>query len=71
VRNGIAGRPALLKKFNSGLAKFTHPYRTATGLATLSELTTTVSPWIVALAGWNWPSAPATVNPLSSPPLGD
>src|SRR5262249_46194338 len=69
VRNGVAGSPSLLEKFSSGLAKFTHPYRTATGLVTLSQVTTTVSPLISAFAGWNTLSSPATANPCSSPPL--
>src|SRR5262245_7183068 len=63
VRNGDAGSPALLNRFATG--KFFHPYRTATGLDTLSLLTTIVSPSIVALAGWKTLSSPQIANPTS------
>src|SRR5262249_3630961 len=53
VRNGEAGRPALLHRFNFG--KFDQPKRTATGLSTFWLLTVTVSgPVISASASTNF-----------------
>src|SRR5262245_51888954 len=54
VRNGTAGSPSLLKKFNVGSAKLTHPNRTAVGFGTSALETTTVSPTISAFAGTNF-----------------
>ncbi len=65
--NGEAGSPSPLNKLQTGL--LAHPYRTATGSATDGLLTTTVEPSIIAVAGANCPSLPATSNPVNSPPL--
>lgn len=49
VRNGEAGKFALLYKLQTGL--FAHAYRTATGLETEGLLTITLLPDIIARAG--------------------
>src|SRR5205823_400519 len=45
------------------------PRRNAAGSETSGEETTTLSPWISALALWNLPSLPAMANPFNSPSL--
>src|SRR5690606_7432307 len=61
---GAAGRPALLYRFVGGL--WAQAYRTATGLATLSLRTTTVSPSIDASAQCHFRSSPAIAKPFGA-----
>ena len=59
LRKGKAGRPSLFIRF--GMAWSAQAKRTAWGAGTLVFFTVTVSgPEIVASAGTNFPSAPAT-----------
>src|SRR5215469_5021207 len=66
VRNGLAGRPALLNRF--GCAASFQAKRTALGCDTLGLETTTVSPTIWASPGTNLPSSPASVNQVRGCP---
>ena len=69
MRNGAAGSPSWLPKL--GAAVSSKAKRISLGSATSALVTTMVSPEIIAVAGRNFPSAPAARNHVSALPSSD